>query len=258
MEPDCDFIHANALSQSSRVLYCSLAEKRNRFAEATFIAWARFYARLPQLPLFDGHKKQQNLTYQAEQCADSSKSSCKARPNLDLHGNHAHSTCKSAALGLHLKHKNLRDTVAAFAKLAGARVDVEPSTMAVLRNALTSEQCRSMFLKHPSKKQKEFICDLLRDVTDASSSSLKIAPEIMRKFEQLEEMRSNHQADCAGHRVDVAIIDEHAYPNSTEMLVDVTSVHPSCVSKLTAELNSTCDREHQVGRDRDSLRTAVT
>ena len=99
----CDYVHANALSQASRVFYAKLSEKHNRMTPTDFVAWVRFFVRLPQIPCHNGPTKFPGLDYQAEKCLNGK---CK-QAAIDLHGNHTHGKCASASAGLHYKHKLL-------------------------------------------------------------------------------------------------------------------------------------------------------
>ena len=109
----------------------------------------------------------------------------------------------------------------------------------MLLNVLTEEQCRSLFLKQPNKQQASKIADLLEDLQEnLVQSSEESRARIDKQFAELESERKKYQEDCKGRRVDVQVIDMNANP-PLELLIDTTSIHPTCKSRLRAEVKST-------------------
>ena len=241
-----DYVQAHARSQNNRVLTSKLSNKHNRMEPRSFVAWARFFCRLPQVPHLGGLREQKELDYHAEHCMGLGKS-CNGQA-IDLHGNHAHGRCASVSAGLHYKHKLLLNSVRDMAKTAvgsTGQVNVEPATSKVLQKQLTEKQCRSLFLKQPTKAQQKQTLELLQELQQHAALSEDKREHIEQKFREIEAGRKRRQKDCVGLRADLQIIDRSTHP-ATELLVDVTSNHPTCKSYIKGELEHT---EHNVASE---------
>ena len=93
-------------SQMSRVFACCLFTKDNHVAADVFVAWARWYLLLPQLPVLYNEVVVPLHDVPMEYCAP-----CNAL--LDLNGNHAYA-CKATVQTRATKH-NEQSMILAFA-----------------------------------------------------------------------------------------------------------------------------------------------
>ena len=59
-------------------------------------------------------------------------------------------------------------------------------------------------------------------------------------IEQLASRRNMRQRECVGLRVDLRIVDSESHPKQ-EMIVDVTSIHPTCKTRIKAEWKKTLE-----------------
>jgi hypothetical protein len=113
-ERPSDYVFAFAKSQASRVLVADLSDRDNRMLPSYFVAWLRFFARLPQIPHLSGPSVECKGGYMAEMCMSGHNKGEKAL--LDLHGNHAHGKCPSSSKGMHKKHRLMNKVLQRFAK----------------------------------------------------------------------------------------------------------------------------------------------
>ena len=146
-----DFVGIHAHASPMSLLSLPLSQHANRISPPVFITWFRFEFQLPQLIRIGNMEFDNDLGYGVERCVGD----CKRRPVLDLHAVHANSAkCKSTAAGRHLRHSLLKWAVHHLAGLAGCRAVIEPPTNRVLLEQYTPQQCRGLFLHHPSKKER--------------------------------------------------------------------------------------------------------
>jgi hypothetical protein len=110
----------------------------------------------------------------------------------------------------------------------------------LLLNSLSTEQCRVLFPKRTTKAQDAMIADLLKMLEATKDNpSLEQRKQQNDAFVALEEMRAEKADVCVGRRVDVQVTDDTVKGLPVELLIDVTVIHPTCASKVAAELKST-------------------
>jgi hypothetical protein len=221
------------------MLHAPLSVKQNRMPRDVFIAWTRFYLRLPQLPHLGNAVEVKGVDYDMESCLGHHAKDQFAY--LDLFGNHACSNCPSAAWAQHRRHTFLKWVFYYAAVDAGLQVEMEPSTVNLLNNQFTGEQLRHMFPKNPTAEQKQATTDLLKLIeyefgrrrealmVPASGVALDVA-EIKKGFAELYALKKSYQTK--GLRIDLRIMNPIT---GDEWWVDVTSIHPTCKSRVAAE-----------------------
>jgi hypothetical protein len=249
---DDDRVATFARSQSSRVFRAQLSCRRNRFDGILWATWVRFMLRLPQCPHLGNLESRPHLphAYATEVCqCEHSRGQCRAEGErvLDLHGNHANSTCPAVARARYKRHTLLRQICAILEKKAGLSVKEEPSTHDLLLRLFTPLQCRLMFHKYPSKQHLKEVEELL--VLMRAAGKPRIPPAEKKKLlskidADLRLMQSSMKGKCyevkekdrQGLRVDSETFDQHS---GATRWSDVTSVHSMCKSYRRAEIART-------------------
>jgi hypothetical protein len=209
----------------------------------------RFFLRLPQPPHLGNLTSRPTLPfkYETEKCMcehPRGHGGGEEGRVLDLHGNHANSTCPAVASGRYKRHTALRQACAIMERKAGLKVGEEPSTYELLLRKFTPLQCRLMFHKSPNKQHLEDVDALLGLMTEAEKPRVTPSEKkaIMNKIDDglkvMQMMMAGKsyevkEGDRQGLRVDIDIFDVHT--GATRWL-DVTSVHTTCKSYLKAEL----------------------
>jgi hypothetical protein len=220
-----------------------------------FVAWVRSFLALPQLTRLDNAQLVEGLGYEAERCLTSHLKDA-SRMHLDVFGNHANSACPSAAGGLGIRHRGMQDVVNTFAERAGCEAR-RPRTHLLLKGQFSQIECNTLFQKAPTKAQTAENEQLLAERELASQ--LPRGPDKERALAVLRQRCVLAVRDTSGGlEVDNHILD----PFSTdEIIVDVTCIHPTCGSRLPAELRHTKEkiesaRKARLEGGRDRLRKA--
>ena len=114
-----DVIAEHSRSIASIIFRASLADPYNRMTRYEFIAWTRWWLRLPQPQRLGNARYSDELGYSAEQCLQPHLKN--QEQWMDVHGNHANSGCPSAAAGRGRRYKLLLWRIYYKAKQAGAQ-----------------------------------------------------------------------------------------------------------------------------------------
>jgi hypothetical protein len=222
-----DVVAAFTPSQQSRVFQVDLTNKYCVMVPMEFIVWALWFLRMPPIPRFNALVVNKAFGYMVERCMGNHAKGHAAY--LDLHGNHANSTCKSAKKALGARHTGQKRVVYFHGRLAGVQAEMEPDTKAVLLNQYTAKQCRAIAPKQPTNAQKLAAEDLTKHLggKDPMRTETKDEERITeQKFRQLASLAKPYQK-FVGQRVDVWLRD---YRTGEEALVDTTATHPNCES----------------------------
>ena len=231
-----DFVAAHAHATPLSLLSLPLSIRANRISRAVFICWYRFELRLPQLERIGNLRYVEKLGYGAERCVGD----CRNQPFLDLHATHANlAKCKSTAAGRHFRHTLLKWAINYLAGLAGCRAVIEPPTNRVLLEEYSPQQCRGLFLHHPSKKERQAAEKLHAEFTQI----FKLPPE--ERVEKTKDANARLQAILnsrkkkKGLRLDLWITDPST---GDEAFIDMACTHPNSKSHLAAEVKRTKER----------------
>ena len=225
-----DVIDAHKRSTSSSILRARLSDKNNRMPRDAFIAWMRFFLAIPQLARLGNAKPCAQLGYDAEECWHPHLSEHFRR--VDVHGNHANSNYHSSIQARSDRHSFLKWAVYRAAQEAACKVNDEPSTYHLLLKQFKPEECRALFPKVPSKAIQKEIDGLMKDLDDLSQ--IRDGPERRAKrlaiSNRCKLMHRQHKT--TGLRLDLEIVDTY---NNEFRWIDVTSVHPTCKTRIKRE-----------------------
>jgi hypothetical protein len=248
-----DVVATFTRTQRSRIFRAPLTFRANRWDAAPFARYFRFFLRIPQQPHLGNLQQRQELPFQYE-----TESCCQAHPRgqakssldraLDLHGNHACSSCPSTAKGRYCKHTALNNGIVYMLKKAHCSVSKEPRTHDVLEGKYSPRECRLLFRKSPTIAHKAKVDELVAQLRRANSglvspdekaSILKKVDEevaIMARIEKKKTGAEPSEEDRQGLRLDAAATDTYS---GKRYWMDATSPHPTCKSCIDAELKST-------------------
>jgi len=228
---ESDMVAAHSNSSTVYILTAPLSNPRNRIPAAEFVAWMRFFLRIPQLVHLGNAKHSIRLGYSAEVCFHNHSHGC--RSHLDLHGNHANSGCPSAAAGRSMRHSLLKWAVYYAGQEAGCEVQMEPKTQNLLLGQYSGVECRALFPKRTSKAIAKRISDVKKELE--AVNNLEPGPERgTRQVAVRQVCRMMHnQYETKGLRIDVRLLDPHTLQ---ERWVDTTCIHSTCKTRLQAEM----------------------
>ena len=198
---------------------------------------SRFYLAIPQLTRLGNAKPSEVLGYHAEECWHTH-----GRGHyrlLDVHANHANSGCPSSLAARSERHTLLKWAVNRIAQEAGCRVNDEPSTYKLLLQQFTPVECQALFPKVPSKAvQKEI--DQLRDELKKLTHMIHGPERRAKRLEITNTCRLMHRHHkTKGLRLNLELIDTHS---NEARWVDVTSIHPTCKTRIEREMKGVKER----------------
>ena len=234
----CAFVTAHTRGRASLVLQLPLSEPAFRMDPPTFIAWFRFYLRIPQLVRTTLSADTTSLGYEAAVCGHEA---CRGGPLIDLYANHANTgKCPATLLGRAMRHNLLKWSIQYFAVLAGCLATLEPATNRLLRDQFSAEDCRRLFPKAPNAETQKEIKALLEEYAQITQlpRSADRASRLTAANIKLQSMIAQ-QGTKQGLRIDVHIVDPRS---GEEAWVDTTCVHPTAGKYLAAEVALTDNR----------------
>lgn len=140
------------------------------------------------------------------------------------------------------KHNFLVRVLAAAAKEAGLRINVEPDTFTLLLGEFSKSECRRIFPKHVNKLYKERFHSVLSAVEFVASPSctLDLAAKQTYVRERIDALPAPKKDDATGLRLDLTLENELT---GELKWVDVTAAHTGAESYRDKELKAVQARQ---------------
>ena len=227
-----DMVLALPVSPTSHILAAPMSCVHHIMTSDKFVAWMRWFLMLPQVLRLDNSPVRHKAGYTHDLCMADHASGDKRV--LDHSGNHHNSGCPSASQGMHTRHSNMKYCVRRFAQDAGVECEVEPPTHKLLLDQFTLEQCRVLFPKRPTIKEKKEIAALLKRMESTLSPEQKaaLADDLSRRYEAalVDEKTKGKK----GLRIDVRLRDGFT---GKEWWCDTTCIHPTAASHIGEEIS---------------------
>ena len=205
----------------------------NRWSRHEYIAYARLFLLLPQLPHLGNARPHASIDYDAERCLcighSTGTSLNDTQAIIDLHAGHARSNCPSCKEGTIFAHTSMKCACLVAGGQAGLLGTNEP-TFTKLQTTVGLEKLAKLMPRYPTEENSHQACLIIDEMARVENMPLGQA----RDVRQLNlETRTNALPAGPLLRVDVYLEDpQELIP---PILIDVGSNHPYSTSNWPAE-----------------------